>query len=55
MIFTQDLGCRIKLQSCMLDVVHNCKEHVKGEGVAPLAEQYPDEVAMATAGDDSGM
>ncbi len=55
MMFTQDLGCKIKFLSCLLDVVHNYKKHVKGEGVAPLAKQDPDEVAMATACDDSDM
>ncbi len=55
MIFTQDLGCRIKLPSRLLDVVHNCRKHVKEEGVALLAEQDHDKIAMATAGDDSDM
>ena len=39
----------------LLDVVHNCKKHVKGEGVTPLEEQDPDKVAMAIACDGSDM
>jgi hypothetical protein len=39
----------------LLDVVHNRKKHVKGEGVPPLAERDPDEVTMATACDNSDM
>jgi hypothetical protein len=39
----------------LLDIVHNRKKHVKGDGVAPLAEQDPDKVAMATTCDDSDM